>query len=93
MQCGSRIMGGYGSGGPREKTTVEECLTLSAAKLQRDKVFRAGMHAAGSLARTPGRGRQISGTRAAVVQDSGAVSILARRIAAGRATLPCEAFR
>ena len=42
-------MGGYGSGRPREKTTVEECLVLSAAKLQRDKLIRTGTHGAGIL--------------------------------------------
>lgn len=42
-------MGGYGSGRPREKTTVEECLILSANKLMRDKVLRHGLHNSGTL--------------------------------------------
>ncbi len=45
-------MGGYGSGrlnGAWPKTTVESCLVLSAAKLQSDKLLRAGMFASGSL--------------------------------------------
>lgn len=35
-------MGGYGSGRPRERTPVDECLILSAGKLQRDKAFEPG---------------------------------------------------
>ena len=45
-------MGGYGSGrrycaSPKE--TVESCLVLSSAKLQRDKMLRDGLNATGSL--------------------------------------------
>jgi hypothetical protein len=42
-------MGGYGSGRPREKTPVEDCLVLDAGKLQRDKMLREGIHASGGL--------------------------------------------
>ena len=45
-------MGGYGSGrhgGATPKGIVEECLVLSAGKLQRDKMLREGLHASGTL--------------------------------------------
>ena len=44
-------MGGYGSGRRygRAKRTVERCLILSSAKLQRDRLLRAGLHAPGSV--------------------------------------------
>ena len=45
-------MGGYGSGrlnGAWPKETVEDCLVLAAAKLQRDKLLKAGMYASGTL--------------------------------------------
>ena len=43
-------MGGYGSGWQRgKKTTVEDCLVLSAGKLQRDKLLQHGLHASGWL--------------------------------------------
>jgi hypothetical protein len=42
-------MGGDGSGRWREKTPVEDCLSLSVEKLQRNGLFRAGVNAAGSI--------------------------------------------
>ena len=36
-------MGGYGSGRPREKTTVEECRILSASDFRRRGAFRDGV--------------------------------------------------
>ena len=42
-------MGGYGSGRPREKMTVEECLALSANRLMRCKVLRYDLHHFGTL--------------------------------------------
>ena len=42
-------MGGYGSGRPREKTTVEECLALSANRLMSGKVLGYGLHYSGTL--------------------------------------------
>ena len=46
-------MGGYGSGRRWDKkTTVEECLVLSAADLARIGLLRANLHRAGSVAWT-----------------------------------------
>ena len=43
-------MGGYGSGRRQDKkTTVEECLVLSADRLTRDRGIREGLHAFGEL--------------------------------------------
>lgn len=45
-------MGGYGSGrrrGRSRKTTVEECLILSADKLARDRMLREGLRGPGAL--------------------------------------------
>ncbi len=42
-------MGGLGSGRPRRKTPVEDCLVLAAGDLQRKKIVRAGLWTSGSL--------------------------------------------
>ena len=42
-------MGGYGSGRPRERIPVEDCLVLDAGKLQRDKLVGKGLRASGAL--------------------------------------------
>jgi len=42
-------MGGIGSGRPREKTPVEDCLTLAVGDLQRKKIIREGLRTSGSL--------------------------------------------
>lgn len=42
-------MGGSGSGRPRQKTPVEDCLSLDAGKLQRDKRVEEGLHGSGWL--------------------------------------------
>lgn len=41
-------MGGYGSGRPRVKTPVEDCLILDAGKLQRAKWLRRDFHGRGA---------------------------------------------
>jgi hypothetical protein len=57
-------MGGYGSGQWRSrprKLTVEECIVLSAGKLQRDGVLRAGIASTGTLTWTrTGTGEELS---------------------------------
>jgi len=52
-------MGGYGSGRPREKTTVEECRTLSVRDLKREGAFRDGVNIAAKLIWTNRTGESV----------------------------------
>jgi hypothetical protein len=53
-------MGGYGSGRPREKITVEECRILSAGDFRRGGILRDGLNTRGKLNWTNTRtGKQV----------------------------------